>query len=70
MARCHDVCGHVVVPSFALDGPTRCSGLEVVRYSPDTMHAEFRTGFSRNDPVTLRRAVGMRLGRYHAYTQI
>jgi hypothetical protein len=23
------------------DGPSRCSGLEVVRYSPDGMHAEF-----------------------------
>lgn len=37
--------GHVIVASFAPDGPTKCSGLEVVRYSPDTMHAEFGEGF-------------------------
>lgn len=37
--------GHVIIASFAPDGPTRCSGLEVVRYSPDTMHAEFGKGF-------------------------
>lgn len=37
--------GHVLVATFAEDGPTRCSGLEVVRYSPDTLHAEFGAGF-------------------------
>lgn len=33
--------GHVIVASFGLQGPERCSGLEVVRYSPETMHHEF-----------------------------
>lgn len=37
--------GHVIVASFAPDGPARCSGLDVVRYSPETMHAQFGTGF-------------------------
>jgi hypothetical protein len=32
--------GHVVIATFALNGPTRCSGLEVVRYSPESLHAE------------------------------
>jgi trans-aconitate methyltransferase len=32
--------GYVVIATFALDGPTRCSGLEVVRYSPESLHAE------------------------------
>lgn len=41
--------GHVIVASFAPDGPTRCSGLEVVRYSPDAMHAEFGAGFGLVD---------------------
>lgn len=31
--------GHVVIASFALDGPTRCSGLEVIRYSPESLGA-------------------------------
>jgi 2-polyprenyl-3-methyl-5-hydroxy-6-metoxy-1,4-benzoquinol methylase len=29
--------GHIIVATFALDGPTHCSGLEVVRYSPDSL---------------------------------
>jgi SAM-dependent methyltransferase len=43
--------GYALVASFAPDGPTRCSGLEVVRYSPDTMHAEFGAGFRLLDSV-------------------
>lgn len=41
--------GHAIVASFAPDGPTHCSGLEVMRYSPDTMHAEFGEGFQLLD---------------------
>ena len=33
--------GFVLVATFADDGPTRCSGLEVKRYSPEALHAEF-----------------------------
>src|SRR3989442_1736622 len=33
--------GFVLVATFADDGPTRCSGLEVARYSPEALHAEF-----------------------------
>jgi SAM-dependent methyltransferase len=43
--------GYVLVASFAPDGPSRCSGLEVVRYSPDTMHAQFGEGFRLLDSV-------------------
>jgi SAM-dependent methyltransferase len=43
--------GHVIVASFAPDGPERCSGLEVVRYSPDAMHAQFGAGFRLLDSV-------------------
>jgi SAM-dependent methyltransferase len=43
--------GHVIVASFAPDGPTRCSGLDVVRYSPETMHAQFGAGFRLLDSV-------------------
>lgn len=32
--------GHVVIGSFAPDGPERCSGLPVQRYSPDSLQAE------------------------------
>jgi ubiquinone/menaquinone biosynthesis C-methylase UbiE len=37
--------GHVIVASFGPDGPTRCSGLEVVRYGPTGLHAEFGSAF-------------------------
>lgn len=37
--------GHVIVATFGVDGPTRCSGLEVVRYDPDSLHGEFGESF-------------------------
>jgi SAM-dependent methyltransferase len=37
--------GHVIVATFAPDGPDHCSGLEVVRYSPESLHDEFGAGF-------------------------
>ena len=37
--------GFVLVATFADDGPTRCSGLEVARYCPEALHAEFGTPF-------------------------
>ena len=37
--------GHVIVATFAPDGPEKCSGLEVVRYSPESLHDEFGAGF-------------------------
>jgi hypothetical protein len=35
----------VIVASFAEDGPEQCSGLPVVRYSADQLHAEFGGSF-------------------------
>lgn len=37
--------GFVLVATFADDGPTRCSGLKVDRYSPEALHAEFGAPF-------------------------
>lgn len=37
--------GHIIVASFGLEGPVKCSGLDVVRYSPETMHDEFGSEF-------------------------
>ena len=31
--------GSAIMATFALDGPTRCSGLDVVRYSPESLAA-------------------------------
>jgi SAM-dependent methyltransferase len=43
--------GYVIVASFGPDGPARCSGLPVHRYSPETMHAEFGSDFRLLDSV-------------------
>lgn len=37
--------GHVIVATFAEDGPDQCSGLPVMRYSADTLHAQFGSPF-------------------------
>ncbi len=37
--------GHVIVATFGPEGPTKCSGLDVVRYGPDALHGEFGPGF-------------------------
>lgn len=38
--------GHVIVATFAEDGPEKCSGLPVVRYQPASLHAEFGHAFA------------------------
>lgn len=38
--------GHVIVATFAQDGPTECSGLPVRRYSADELHSEFGEPFT------------------------
>ena len=33
--------GHVIVSTFGPEGPTKCSGLEVLRYDTESLHSEF-----------------------------
>ena len=33
--------GHVIVSTFGPEGPTKCSGLDVMRYDSDALHDEF-----------------------------
>jgi 2-polyprenyl-3-methyl-5-hydroxy-6-metoxy-1,4-benzoquinol methylase len=37
--------GYVIMATFALEGPTRCSGLNLVRYSPASLADEFGDEF-------------------------
>ena len=37
--------GHVIIAAFGPGGPLQCSGLDVVRYAPDALHAEFGAPF-------------------------
>jgi 2-polyprenyl-3-methyl-5-hydroxy-6-metoxy-1,4-benzoquinol methylase len=33
--------GHVILSTFGPEGPTKCSGLDVMRYDAETLHGEF-----------------------------
>jgi SAM-dependent methyltransferase len=33
--------GHVIVSTFGPEGPTKCSGLDVMRYDAESLHSEF-----------------------------
>ena len=37
--------GHVIVSTFGPEGPTKCSGLEVMRYDAESLHGEFGARF-------------------------
>jgi len=37
--------GHVIVSTFGPEGPTKCSGLEVMRYDADSLHNQFGVRF-------------------------
>lgn len=45
--RCVKPGGYVLIASFALDGPERCSGLSVTRYDADGIYAVLETGFDK-----------------------
>jgi len=44
--------GHIIVASFGLNAPEKCSGLNVVRYSAEGMHREFGNDFELVDTTT------------------
>ena len=52
--------GHVIVATFAEDGPTQCSGLPVRRYSAAELHSEFGAPFTlvRHDKQSHRTPFG------------
>lgn len=37
--------GHVIIMAFAIDGPAKCSGLDIVQYDADKLMAELGQGF-------------------------
>ncbi len=43
--------GHVIVSTFGPEGPTKCSGLDVVRYDANSLHREFGVHFRLLDSV-------------------
>ena len=43
--------GAVIIATFAPDGPEKCSGLPVVRYSPEALEATLGAGFQLQEAV-------------------
>jgi len=41
--------GHLIISTFGIDGPKKCSGLKIVRYSPQTLHNELGDMFEMVD---------------------
>lgn len=37
--------GHLIIATFNLNGPSKCSGLDIVRYSPESLLKELGVGF-------------------------
>jgi 2-polyprenyl-3-methyl-5-hydroxy-6-metoxy-1,4-benzoquinol methylase len=37
--------GHVIVSTFGPEGPTKCSGFDVIRYNADSLHDQFGARF-------------------------
>ena len=37
--------GHIIIATFAIGGPTKCSGLDVVQYDAEKLMAELGAGF-------------------------
>lgn len=37
--------GHIIIAAFSLDGPKKCSGLEIVQYSPELINKELGNNF-------------------------
>lgn len=50
--RCVKTGGHIIVASFGAGGPEKCSGLNVVRYSPESMHDTFGENFELVNAIT------------------
>lgn len=44
--------GHIVVATFGPHGPEKCSGLEVARFTPEGIHSEFGSRFSKVGDAT------------------
>lgn len=44
--------GYMAIGTFSIDGPSRCSGLEVRRYSEEVLAAELENGFKKLKCIT------------------
>ena len=59
--------GHVIVATFGPDGPDHCSGLEIIKYSPDALHDEFGKNFDLLHHITEEHATPFRTQQQFIY---
>ncbi len=43
--------GHVIIGTFGPEGPTKCSGLDVVRYDAESLHDQFGVRFQLEESL-------------------
>jgi SAM-dependent methyltransferase len=70
LARSVPVGGHAVIATFALDGPEKCSGLPVVRYSPETLAGELGSEFTLEDARLYRHVTPARVIQSFQYSRL
>jgi len=51
MENCLKKGAHAIIATFAIDGPPKCSGLDVIRYTPYTLQNELGEGFKLVESV-------------------
>lgn len=61
---------HLVVATFALDGPDQCAGLTVERYDAEGLAAAFGPGFRVVEHTTAHRQQGTGLGDTRPYVAV
>ncbi len=64
--------GHLVLAAFSLDGPTRCSGLDIVQYSAEKLQQELGDNFKfleQEDEVHITPAQQEQLFCYYRFVR-
>ena len=61
--------GAVTMATFALGGPEKCSGLRVMRYSPETLSAELGSEFRLSDSLNVAHHTPSGVVQPFAYTR-
>lgn len=49
--RCLEPGGHLIIATFAPEGPSRCSGLDCLRYGPEDLQAVLGSGYQLRGSV-------------------
>lgn len=59
--------GHIIIATFAIGGPEKCSGLDIVQYDAEKLMAELGTGFELVETRTETHITPTNKGQRFAY---